>query len=72
MKHITTKNNIIHNLYRFSMFLIGTYIVALTYNTFLLPNSLVVGGTTGLSIIFEKLFGWNAGCLFYLQAYFYL
>ncbi len=61
MKHVTTKNNIIHNLYRFSMFLIGTYIVALTYNTFLLPNSLVVGGTTGLSIIFEKLFGWNAG-----------
>ena len=33
MKHVTTKNNIIHNLYRFSMFLIGTYIVALTYNT---------------------------------------
>lgn len=60
MKSISKKNNITHNIYRFSMFLIGTYIVALTYNVILLPHSLVVGGTTGLSIIFEKLFGWNA------------
>lgn len=55
-----SKNSLMHDLYRISMFLIGTYIIALTYNTFLLPNSLVVGGTTGLSIIFERLFGWNA------------
>lgn len=72
MKHITTKNNLIHNLYRTSIFLIGTYIVALTYNTFLLPNSLVVGGTTGLSIIFEKLFGWNTSVFILLSGMFLL
>ena len=54
------KNSNARNLYRFLMFLIGTYILAFSYNTFLLPNSIVTSGTTGLSIIFEKLFGWNA------------
>lgn len=53
------KNNIAHDINRITTFLIGTYIIALSYNTFLKPNSLVIGGTTGLSIIFEKLFGWN-------------
>lgn len=49
-----------HGVNRLTTFLIGTYIIALSYNTFLKPNSLVVGGTTGLSIVFEKLFGWDA------------
>ena len=53
------KHNIAHDINRLTTFIIGTYIVALSYNTFLKPNSLVVGGTTGLSIIFEKLFGWD-------------
>lgn len=53
------KHNIAHDINRITTFLIGTYIIALSYNTFLKPNSLVIGGTTGLSIIFEKLFGWN-------------
>lgn len=53
------KHNVAHDLNRLTTFIIGTYIVALSYNTFLKPNSLVVGGTTGLSIIFEKLFGWD-------------
>ena len=53
------KHNIAHDINRITTFLIGTYIIALSYNTFLKPNSLVIGGTTGLSIIFEKLFGWD-------------
>lgn len=56
MKH---KHNLAHDINRLTIFLIGSYIIALSYNTFLKPNSLVVGGTTGLSIIFEKLFGWD-------------
>lgn len=51
--------NLAHNINRLTTFIIGTYIIALSYNVFLKPNSLVVGGTTGLSIIFEKLFGWD-------------
>jgi uncharacterized membrane-anchored protein YitT (DUF2179 family) len=53
------KHSIAHDINRITTFLIGTYIIALSYNTFLKPNSLVIGGTTGLSIIFEKLFGWD-------------
>ena len=53
------RSNLAHNINRLTTFLIGTYIIALSYNTFLKPNSLVVGGTTGLSIIFNKIFGWD-------------
>lgn len=41
------------------LFVLGTFIVALTYNTLVIPNNIVVGGTTGIGIIFNKLFGWN-------------
>ena len=53
------KSDLAHYINRLTLFLIGTYIIALSYNTFLKPNSLVVGGTTGLSIIFHKLFNWD-------------
>ncbi|MBR5662184.1 MAG: YitT family protein [Bacilli bacterium] len=53
------KHRLAHDINRLTTFIIGTYIIALSYNTFLKPNSLVIGGTTGLSIIFEKLFGWD-------------
>lgn len=53
------KRNLAHSINRLTTFIVGTYIIALSYNTFLKPNSLVIGGTTGLSIIFEKLFGWD-------------
>lgn len=53
------KTNIAHSINRLTIFLIGTYIIALSYNTFLKPNSLVIGGTTGLSIIFSKLLNWD-------------
>ena len=53
------KKNFFHELIRSSIFVLGVLIIALTYNTLIIPNDLVVGGSTGLSIIFNKLFGWN-------------
>ena len=35
-------------------FVIGVFLLALTYNLFFLPNNLVIGGTTGISIILKK------------------
>ncbi len=35
-------------------FVIGVFMLALTYNLFFLPNNLVIGGTTGLSILLKK------------------
>ena len=38
-------------------FVIGVFILALTYNLFFLPNNLVIGGTTGLSILLKNKIG---------------
>lgn len=54
------KKGLLSDFYQAFMFVFGIYIAALTYNTFLQPNSIVIGGTTGLSVIFEHLLGWNA------------
>ncbi len=37
----------------------GVFLSSLIYNTFLLPNHLVIGGLNGLSIIFNSMFGWT-------------
>lgn len=64
--------NLAHDIYRLTMFIIGTYIISLAYNAILQPNSLVVGGTTGLSIIFNKMFGWNPSVFILLSGIFLL
>ncbi len=53
--HITKKNRI----NRFIFLAIGAFIVALTYNCFIVPNDLVFGGIGGLAIIVNKVFGIN-------------
>ena len=57
MKNRKNKRNRI--LYEILLFIIGVFIVALTYNALVIPNNIVIGGTTGIGIIFKKLFGWN-------------
>lgn len=53
------KNKRYRMIYEILLFVIGVFIAALTYNTLIIPNGIVVGGTTGIGIIFNKLFGWN-------------
>ena len=53
---------------RVVIILIGVFLLALTYNLFLRPYNLVIGGTTGLSIVFESLFGWNPTIFLYVCA----
>ena len=57
---------------RLVIILIGTYLLALNYNLFLLPNHLVIGGTSGLAIIFEELFGWNPNLFLYFSYFFFI
>ena len=47
------KKNDAKRIYRVIGLIVGTFILALNYNLFLLPNNLVIGGTSGLSIIFK-------------------
>lgn len=52
---------------RYLIILIGIFLLALDYNLFLLPNNFVIGGTTGLSIVTNKLFGWNPQTFLYVS-----
>ena len=38
-------------------FVFGLFLLAMCYHLFLLPNNFITGGTNGLAIIFDKLFG---------------
>ena len=42
-------------IYRIIGLIVGAFILAINYNLFLLPNNLVIGGTSGLSIIFKNI-----------------
>ncbi len=50
-------------------FVLGTFLLALCYNLFFLPNNLVVGGMSGLGIIFEELTGFKSEYFIYLSSF---
>lgn len=56
MSSYFSKKNLIRMLY----FILGIFLFSFAFNFFLLPNNLVFGGVSGLSIIFNKLFDINA------------
>ena len=45
------------NTLRYLYLLVGLFLISVSFNMFLLPNNIVFGGVSGLSIIFKKLFG---------------
>lgn len=50
---------------RFLVLLLGVTLLALIYNLFLIPNNLVIGGTSGIAIILQKMFGLNPNVFLY-------
>ena len=48
---IKSKNKILRAL----VFIFGTFLLAINYNLILLPNNLVIGGTSGLSVILKDI-----------------
>lgn len=65
IKKINAKNRVP----RFIFMVIGVFLLALNYNLFLTRYELVVGGTGGLAIIFNKLFGWNHQIFIYITSF---
>ena len=47
-------------------FVFGVFLSALCFNTFLIPNDLVVSGFSGVAIVTQKLFGWNNQMFIYV------
>lgn len=56
IKEKVLKQNLIS---RYLIFIFGAALLAFNYNLFLLPNNYVIGGTSGLAIIFKTLFNWQ-------------
>ena len=56
-------------IFRGTALVLGVFLLALCYNTLLLPNNLVVGGMSGLSIIFQEVFGWDARTFIYISTF---
>ena len=50
---------------RYFSLMIGLLLISLAFNLFLLPNNIVFGGVSGISIITKKLFGWDPSNLIY-------
>ncbi len=46
-------------LKRYAYFFIGLLLISIAFNAFLLPNNIVFGGVSGISIITKKFFGWD-------------
>jgi len=61
-----------HLIFKGVSFVLGVFLLALCYNTLLLPNNFVVGGMSGLAIIFQTLFNWNATFFIYASSIFLL
>ena len=49
-------------------FVFGTFLLALCYNLFFVPNNIVVGGVSGLSLIINKLTGLNSQIFIYISS----
>lgn len=62
IKKRTKKSTII----RLLVMIAGFFLLALNYNTFLVSNSLVIGGTSGLAILVNKLTGMKPSTFIYL------
>ena len=60
MKNSFKKSGVIkflnkYKIVRISQFLLGLFLFSVAFNFFLLPNNLVFGGVSGLSILFKDL-----------------
>ncbi len=53
------KNKVVKNVFRYFILVVMMFISAISYNLFLNPNKIVSGGTNGLSIVVEEVFGIN-------------
>ena len=53
IKELDNKNKIL----RILIYIICCFCIALSYNMFFVPNSIVTGGMSGLAIVFKKAFG---------------
>ncbi len=67
MKDVLKKIDKKHKLFRFIEMVFGVLIMALSFNLFILPNDIVVGGVSGISIIVYRLFNINISLFIFIS-----
>lgn len=60
------KNLILNNIFDYIFLILGSFLIAISFTLFLLPNNIASGGIPGLSLVLNKLFNINTA---YLQFY---
>jgi len=55
-------------IFRGLIFTFGVFLLALNYNVFLLPNEIVLGGTSGLAIVFKSTLGVDPQAFIYVAS----
>ena len=68
MNKVVKKETILKTIYFFS----GLFIFSFAFTFFLLPNNLVFGGVSGLSILFKELFGFDTSLFVLITSVFLL
>lgn len=58
-RHREPKHPVTQKLLEYALVLVGSAIVAIAFNVFLLPNQIASGGVSGISTIFAETFGWE-------------
>ncbi len=65
VQNVQSIDGIIQKIYkkdrfrRYLSLLAGLLLISIAFNLFLLPNNIVFGGVSGISIITKQVFGWN-------------
>ncbi len=66
--------NIVKEIYkkfrirRYIQLLVGIFLISIAFNLFLLPNNIVFGGVSGISIIIKQIFGFNPSIFIFLSS----
>lgn len=68
IKRITEKVKEKNFYLRTLILIFSIFLLALNYNLFLLPNNLVIGGTSGLAIILKEVFGLSPNVFIYISS----
>src|SRR5690349_21274175 len=53
-------------LFGYLVITLGTALMALANDLFLLPNNVFAGGVTGIALLLEHFTGWSVGTLYFL------
>lgn len=69
IKKILKKINEKNRIAKFCFMVLGVFLLALNYNLFFVQNDLVVGGVSGLAIVFNNLWGWNNQIFIYIVSF---